>query len=135
MDIQLINIGTNPNDGTGDSIRAAFDKANNNFNTIKTVIDRYNLQTPTSGTSIDIDNNIPTLVLDPSVTLTSLSITMPELVEDGQVQRICTSKQITSLTINANTNQTISNAPTTLAAGSGIAFIYSNANNNWYRMY
>lgn len=29
---QLINIGTTANDGTGDSLRAAFDKANDNFN-------------------------------------------------------------------------------------------------------
>lgn len=29
---QLINIGTSANDGTGDSLRAAFDKANDNFN-------------------------------------------------------------------------------------------------------
>jgi hypothetical protein len=29
---QLINIGTSANDGTGDSLRSAFDKANDNFN-------------------------------------------------------------------------------------------------------
>jgi len=28
---EVINIGTNPNDGTGDPLRVAFDKINNNF--------------------------------------------------------------------------------------------------------
>jgi hypothetical protein len=31
MAIQTINIGTNPNDGTGDDLRTAFDKVNDNF--------------------------------------------------------------------------------------------------------
>ena len=31
MTIQIINIGTSPNDGTGDSLRIAFDKVNQNF--------------------------------------------------------------------------------------------------------
>lgn len=135
MNISLINIGSTPNDGTGESIRSAFDKVNDNFNKIKTVIDRYNLQTPANGSSIDIDDNVPTLVLDPGVTLTSLTITMPPTPEDGQIQRICTSKEITSLTLNANTNQTLATDTTTMPAGSGIAYIYSNANNYWYRLY
>jgi hypothetical protein len=135
MNISLINIGSTPNDGTGESIRSAFDKVNDNFNEIKTVIDRYNLQTPANGSSIDIDDNVPTLVLDPGVTLASLTITMPPTPEDGQIQRICTSKEITSLTLNANTNQTLATSTTTLTAGSGIAYIYSNANNYWYRLY
>ena len=135
MNISLINIGSTPNDGTGESIRSAFDKVNDNFNEIKTVIDRYNLQTPANGSSIDIDDRVPTLVLDPGVTLTSLTITMPPTPEDGQIQRICTSKEITSLTLNANTNQTLATDTTTMPAGSGIAYIYSNANNYWYRLY
>ena len=28
---QVINIGTSPNDGTGDQLRTAFDKCNDNF--------------------------------------------------------------------------------------------------------
>lgn len=31
MSIEIINIGTLPNDGTGDPLRTAFDKINNNF--------------------------------------------------------------------------------------------------------
>jgi hypothetical protein len=34
MPIQTINIGTAPDDGTGDSLRLAFDKANSNFITL-----------------------------------------------------------------------------------------------------
>lgn len=48
MSNQTINIGTKPNDGTGDTLRVAFGKTNNNFselysttitlNTLKTVV-------------------------------------------------------------------------------------------------
>ncbi len=31
MPIQYVNIGTNPNDGTGDDLRSAFLKVNDNF--------------------------------------------------------------------------------------------------------
>lgn len=31
---EVINIGTNPNDGTGDPLRVAFDKINNNFSNL-----------------------------------------------------------------------------------------------------
>jgi len=31
MTQQVINIGTNPNDGTGDALRTAFSKINQNF--------------------------------------------------------------------------------------------------------
>lgn len=34
MSKQTINIGTSANDGTGDQLRAAFDKVNDNFNEV-----------------------------------------------------------------------------------------------------
>ena len=38
MAINTINVGSTPNDGTGDSIRVAFQKANDNFNFLQTGI-------------------------------------------------------------------------------------------------
>jgi hypothetical protein len=35
---QLINIGSQPNDGTGDSVYVAFQKVNSNFNDIYTLL-------------------------------------------------------------------------------------------------
>ena len=34
MAIEIVDIGVEGNDGTGDSIRQAFQKVNNNFNTL-----------------------------------------------------------------------------------------------------
>ena len=38
MTQQIVNTGTTPNDKTGDSIRAAFIKVNNNFNEVYSVL-------------------------------------------------------------------------------------------------
>jgi len=46
---QLINIGTDANDGTGDSLRAAFDKANDNFNELYAA--------GAAGSNLDLSNN------------------------------------------------------------------------------
>lgn len=135
MDIRSINIGTTANDGTGESLRAAFDKVNNNFNEIESFIVRYNHQTPNTGFDIEIDNGVGTLVLEPGSTLATGTITMPSTPFDGQVQRICTTAVITSLTVNANSFQTILNAPATLTAGAGAGFIFRSTNNTWYRLY
>jgi len=37
MSIQYVNIGTNPNDGTGDDLRSAFLKVNDNFQLLATI--------------------------------------------------------------------------------------------------
>ena len=38
MAIEVINVGTTPNDGTGDGLRVAFQKCNNNFAFLNTFI-------------------------------------------------------------------------------------------------
>ena len=38
MTQQLINIGITPNDGTGDPLRSAFDKTNQNFTDLYTYV-------------------------------------------------------------------------------------------------
>lgn len=55
---QTIGIGTTPNDGTGDTLRVAFDKTNQNFtevygdiSTINTAISNINVTLPTQNTA------------------------------------------------------------------------------------
>lgn len=55
MTIQLINIGALPNDGTGDPLRVAFQKVNNNF--------IYTQQTSTNITSAVTIDNTPNQVI------------------------------------------------------------------------
>lgn len=49
MSQQIINIGTLPNDGTGDPLRTAYGKINDNFNELFTVM------VNNTGVSFDID--------------------------------------------------------------------------------
>ena len=51
---QLINIGSSANDGTGDSLRSAFDKVNDNFNEL--------YGAGAAGTNVDITGNSITTV-------------------------------------------------------------------------
>jgi hypothetical protein len=41
MAIEVINVGTTPNDGTGDGLRTAYIKCNNNFAFLNTFISNY----------------------------------------------------------------------------------------------
>ena len=54
---QIINIGTSANDGTGDSLRSAFDKSNDNFNELYTA--------GAAGSNLDLsDNDIGVIASD-----------------------------------------------------------------------
>lgn len=119
----------------GSTNRGKFD-VNGNFITVQATADQsYSKQTPTTGFSITIANNISTLILDPAGTLATGTITMPATPIDGQNVRFTTSQIITALTVSANSGQSIVGAPTTLALGQGAAFIYVLSNTTWYRLY
>lgn len=71
-------------------------------------------------------------ILNPAGTLATGTITMPATPFDGMMVRVSTTQTITSLTVSANTGQSISNAVTTLAAGGRLGYIYRAANATWY---
>lgn len=65
MTIQVINIGTAPNDGTGDSLRIAFNKINQNFAELSSSnLTSSNIRI--SGNTISVVNNNGNIVLAPS---------------------------------------------------------------------
>lgn len=110
-----------------------------NFITAKATCDQsYSYQTPATGFSITIGNNLTILILDPAGTLATGTITMPTTPVDGQIIRISSSQTITSLTVSPNAGQSIKNAPTTLTlsavADQGYAWVYRLANTTWYRL-
>lgn len=112
---------------------------NGDFNTSQGVTDTgYSYQTPTTGFSITIGNNIQTLILDPAGALLTGTITMPPTPGDGQVVRITCTQNITTLTVAANAGQSIKNAPTgfttSLTGDQGYEFIYRLANTTWFRL-
>lgn len=134
MNITQVNVGTVANDGTGDNIRAAFVKINSNFNEVAAAINAYQYATPVAGASIVITNDPAFLILEPSATLATLTVTLPSTPSDGQVVRIATTAAVTALTLRGATGQTVKTAVTTLAAGAAVTFLYRSANSSWYKV-
>jgi hypothetical protein len=65
---QTINIGTRANDASGDTIRDAFDKVNDNFNEIYTELGNPGTDLKFSGATISTDQTNQNLTLDPNGT-------------------------------------------------------------------
>lgn len=85
MSIQYVNIGTNPNDGTGDDLRSAFLKVNDNFQLLATIGGETNIGANLGGGTGQLyagktneTLNFRTLAEGPGITL----------VQDGNVIRI-----------------------------------------------
>ena len=124
------------NDGSTPSLALNIDTHGNLINAKGTADQSYSLQAPSTGFSITIGAGVKTLILNPAGTLTSGTVVMPAAPVDGQEIRICTDHIITTLTVNANSGQSLANAfATTLAAGTGIGYIYNLSGTTWYRLY
>lgn len=66
---QSINVGTNQDDGTGDLLRAAFTKVNENFTEIYTELGGSSLSNISmSGSTISTDTSNSNLIIDPNGT-------------------------------------------------------------------
>lgn len=72
-------------------------------------------------------------LLNPAGTLATGTITMPASPDDGTVVGVSTTQTVTSLTVSANTGQSINNAVTTLTAGSTVSYIYRATDKTWYK--
>lgn len=96
----------------------------------------YIFGSPSTGAVITIGSGVETAIVAPAGTLASLTFTLPACnsAYDGSIARYSSTQTITSLTVNA-TSGSVSNAPTTLAAGAGHASICRGANTTWYPLY
>jgi hypothetical protein len=98
------------------------------------VLQSYDFQVLTTGFSYTFASGTTTLIAVPAGTLATGTITMPGSPADGMVITITTTQQITALTINGNTGQSIGGTQVSLmAANSAISFVYRQANTTWYR--
>ena len=95
-------------------------------------IDVLNL--PASGGSHTIAGSTQWIHMTPSVTLAAYTITMPAAPLDMQDIVLSTTNTITTLTLNANSGQSISGAITTLAANTGVRYRYRVATSTWYKV-
>ena len=60
---QVIDIGTTANDGTGDVLRTAFDKANDNFTELYDFVSYDDVASTTALSESDLDTLYPTAVV------------------------------------------------------------------------
>ena len=92
---------------------------------------------PNANFTLNIENHeVGTyLILNPSVSITTGSIKLPERydVTDGQVVLVASSKVVTGFSIDGN-NALVIGAPTTLAAGGFFKLKYDKISNTWYRV-
>jgi hypothetical protein len=98
------------------------------------VLQSYDFQVLTTGFSYTFASGTTTLIANPAGTLATGTITMPATPADGMVITITTTQQITALTINGNTGQSIGGTQVSLmAANSAMSFVYRQSNTTWYR--
>lgn len=90
--------------------------------------------TPTTGFSLTISNDVTELHLTPAGTLATGTITMPAAPIDGQDVTITSTQTVTALTHNPNTGHTLLGALTTIAANGFARFRFRASTNQWRRV-
>lgn len=96
------------------------------------VLQQYDYQTPSTGFSYTFAAGTQMLFMVPASTLATGTITMPSAPADGMVITFSSSQQITALTLQGNTGQSISSAVTFLPAKTAASYVYRLANTTWY---
>jgi hypothetical protein len=96
------------------------------------LLQAYDYQTPTTGFSYTFTAGIQMLVMNPAGTLATGTITMPASPSDGMTITFSSSQQITALTLNGNTGQTVVGAVTFLPAKTGVSYVYRLASTSWF---
>lgn len=92
---------------------------------------------PNADFTLNIENHeVGTyLILNPSVSITTGSIKLPEryVVTDGQVVLVTCSQQVNNFSVNGN-NALVIGAPNALAANGFFKLKYDKLSNTWYRV-
>jgi len=98
------------------------------------LLQAYDYQIPTTGFSYTFSPGTQVLIMNPAGTLASGTITMPAIPNDGMTLIFSTSQQITALTLNPNSGQSITGSITTIPAGRAMTYIYNASTLTWYPM-
>ena len=96
------------------------------------LLQQYDYQTPSTGFSYTFAAGTQMLFMVPAATLATGTITMPASPADGMMITFSSSQQITALTLQGNTGQSISGAVTFLPAQTAASYVYRLANATWY---
>lgn len=89
--------------------------------------------TPLTGFTYTVPGNVTALILTPAGTIATGAITLPANPYDNYPFRCISSQTVTTLTVNANTAQSIVGAPTTVGAAAPFEVFYNLATASWYR--
>lgn len=159
----VVNPGASANDGSGDSLRAAFVKVNANFGYMGNVgFDAANVNvsgsveiagnlltsgalintgyqkySPTANIDITANVDISRILITPSSVVTSYSanITLPNIRIDGTTITISSNVAIQFLAVYGQWLSSVSPGTTTsLAAGGAATYFYSLADIKWYKI-
>ncbi len=96
------------------------------------LLQSYDYQTPSTGFSYTFAAGTQMLFMVPASTLATGTITMPSAPADGMMITFSSSQQITALTLQGNSGQSISGAVTFLPAQTAASYVYRLANTTWY---
>ena len=126
--ITLVNVGTTANDGTGDSVRAAFQKTNNNFSYLTS----YTITTVTNGTIVDGTQGYKKIVLNGTGTISNVWINLPTSTSDGTELKITSLVPITSCWVRQSGQSIQWLANNFFTSGNVSASLtYTTTNNSW----
>ena len=126
--ISLVNVGTAANDGTGDSIRSAFQTVNNNFS----YLSDYTITTPADNSVINATLGVRKLVANGTATLSNVWIDLPAVAADGQEMRITSLVPITSCWVRQNGQSVMWLSNSFASSGNVTAQLtFTTTNNRW----
>lgn len=86
---------------------------------------------PSTGTTVIVNSGTTYLVLNPTVTLSSLTVQLPTPPTDGQLLVITSTQTITTLAL---TNGTTSGTPTTISTTSPFTIMYVATLTKWIKV-
>ena len=95
----------------------------------------YAYSQPTTGSAVTIADTSDLVIIDPSGTLSILTVNLPTCssLYDGKFASFSSSHIITTLTVGATAGSVVG-ADSTLAVGGGDKFMCRGANTTWYRV-
>lgn len=96
------------------------------------LLQQYDYQTPTTGFSYTFAAGVNVLVMQPAGTLATGTVTMPSAPVDGMTITVESTQQITALTVQGNTGQSLVNGTQTLRPNQPYSWVYRLSNTTWY---
>jgi hypothetical protein len=93
----------------------------------------FQIEVPLAGGTVDIQERVDKLCLKPAGVLATLTINMPTNPEDSQIVNIVSTQNVTAVTHNVSSGQTINGALTAITASTPRAWIFRKKDSTWYR--